>query len=99
PDTSPLLLALRKLLTCLHRGLTGLFAPRVGQQYRDEQRRRRSQFDRGTISAERESCVTRNSTVRRSPGYIGAANNMMSPTPVSTRSHYGNPFAENNRHM
>ncbi|KGY15042.1 hypothetical protein PABG_12157 [Paracoccidioides brasiliensis Pb03] len=32
----------------------GLFAPRVGQQYRDEQRRRRSQFDRGTIAAERE---------------------------------------------
>ncbi|KAK9625147.1 hypothetical protein V6Z98_005237 [Aspergillus fumigatus] len=32
----------------------GLFAPRVGQQYRDEQRRRRSQFDRGTTAAERE---------------------------------------------
>ncbi|TQB69931.1 hypothetical protein MPDQ_001121 [Monascus purpureus] len=32
----------------------GLFAPRVGQQYRDEQRRRRSQFDRGTSAAERE---------------------------------------------
>ncbi|KAI5301569.1 hypothetical protein KEM56_001589 [Ascosphaera pollenicola] len=32
----------------------GLFAPRVGQQFRDEQRRRRSQFDRGTTAAERE---------------------------------------------
>ncbi|KAH3143404.1 hypothetical protein KXW18_009398 [Aspergillus fumigatus] len=32
----------------------GLFAPRVGQQYRDEQRRRRSQFDRGTTAAEGE---------------------------------------------
>ena len=27
---------------------TGLFAPRAGQHYRDEQRRRRSQYDRGT---------------------------------------------------
>lgn len=26
----------------------GLFAPRAGQHYRDEQRRRRSQYDRGT---------------------------------------------------
>ena len=78
---------------------TGLFAPRVGQQYRDEQRRRRSQFDRGTISAERESCVSRNSTIRRSPGYIGATNSMMSPSPVSTRSYYGNSFVENNRRM
>ncbi|KAF3483589.1 putative Meiosis protein MEI2 [Arthroderma uncinatum] len=33
----------------------GLFAPRVGQQYRDEQRRRRSQYDRGTTAAERET--------------------------------------------
>ncbi|EFE37550.1 hypothetical protein TRV_07798 [Trichophyton verrucosum HKI 0517] len=39
--------------------LAGLFAPRVGQQYRDEQRRRRSQFDRGTTAAERESHWTR----------------------------------------
>lgn len=28
--------------------LIGLFAPRAGQHYRDEQRRRRSQYDRGT---------------------------------------------------
>lgn len=34
--------------------LSGLFAPRVSQQYRMEQRRRRSQFDRGTSAAERE---------------------------------------------
>lgn len=33
---------------------SGLFAPRVSQQYRLEQRRRRSQFDRGTSAAERE---------------------------------------------
>ena len=26
----------------------GLYAPRAGQHYRDEQRRRRSQYDRGT---------------------------------------------------
>lgn len=37
----------------------GLFAPRVGQQYRDEQRRRRSQFDRGTTAAEREVVYVR----------------------------------------
>lgn len=27
---------------------SGLFAPRAGQHYRDEQRRRRSRYDRGT---------------------------------------------------
>lgn len=32
----------------------GLFAPRAGQQFRDEQRRRRSQYDRGTRLAELE---------------------------------------------
>ena len=32
----------------------GLFAPRQGQAYREEQRRRRSQFDRGTPGAEHE---------------------------------------------
>lgn len=40
----------------------GLFAPRVGQQYRDEQRRRRSQFDRGTTAAEREAYFVRSSS-------------------------------------
>lgn len=33
----------------------GLFAPRHGQQYRDDQRRRRSQYDRGTTAAENEA--------------------------------------------
>ncbi|WEW61862.1 hypothetical protein PRK78_007359 [Emydomyces testavorans] len=37
----------------------GLFAPRVGQQYRDEQRRRRSQYDRGTTAAAHENYCTR----------------------------------------
>lgn len=32
----------------------GLFAPRAGQNFRDEQRRRRSQYDRGTRLAEIE---------------------------------------------
>ncbi|KAI5298386.1 hypothetical protein KEM55_003449, partial [Ascosphaera atra] len=40
----------------------GLFAPRVGQQFRDEQRRRRSQFDRGTTAAERETFAATNYT-------------------------------------
>ena len=33
---------------------TGLFAPRAGQNFRDEQRRRRSQYDRGTRMAQIE---------------------------------------------
>jgi hypothetical protein len=32
--------------------LLGLFSPRAGQHIRDEQRRRRSQYDRGTRLAE-----------------------------------------------
>lgn len=32
----------------------GLFAPRQGQAYREEQRRRRSQYDRGTPGADIE---------------------------------------------
>ncbi|KAL4944743.1 hypothetical protein BDV06DRAFT_232684 [Aspergillus oleicola] len=43
----------------------GLFAPRVGQQYRDEQRRRRSQYDRGTTAAEREIVYVRTLAPRR----------------------------------
>jgi hypothetical protein len=35
--------------------VTGLFAPRHGQQFRDDQRRRRSQYDRGTTAAEMEA--------------------------------------------
>ncbi len=34
--------------------IEGLFAPRAGQNFRDEQRRRRSQYDRGTRLAEIE---------------------------------------------
>lgn len=34
--------------------LPGLFPPRSNQQYRDEQRRRRSLFDRGSSSSGRE---------------------------------------------
>lgn len=30
------------------KALIGLFTPNAGQHFRDEQRRRRSQFDRGT---------------------------------------------------
>jgi len=33
---------------------SGLFAPSAGQNMREEQRRRRSQYDRGTSLAERE---------------------------------------------
>ncbi|KAL4861113.1 hypothetical protein BDV12DRAFT_191287 [Aspergillus spectabilis] len=49
----------------------GLFAPRVGQQYRDEQRRRRSQFDRGTTAAEREIVYVRTLAPRRPFGAVG----------------------------
>ncbi|EAW08594.1 putative meiosis protein MEI2 [Aspergillus clavatus NRRL 1] len=52
----------------------GLFAPRVGQQYRDEQRRRRSQFDRGTTAAEREVVYVRT----MSPNPFGVTNGLRS---------------------
>lgn len=68
----------------------GLFAPRIGQQYRDEQRRRRSQFDRGTIAAEREATWLRSGGSHRSPPRFYGHSNMMSPTP--NRSWYGSPF-------
>lgn len=43
------------LVTCsLQDYRVGLFAPRAGQNFRDEQRRRRSQYDRGTRLAEIE---------------------------------------------
>lgn len=41
----------------LTESFTGLFAPREGQQHREEQRRRRSLFDRGTPGAEYEANV------------------------------------------
>lgn len=40
------------------RASSGLFAPRMSQQYRMEQRRRRSQYDRGTSAAEREGAYS-----------------------------------------
>lgn len=55
----------------------GLFAPRVGQQYRDEQRRRRSQFDRGTTAAEREAFWVRTINPRR---VTGTGNNVRGGT-------------------
>ncbi|PGH14426.1 hypothetical protein AJ79_03069 [Helicocarpus griseus UAMH5409] len=61
----------------------GLFAPRVGQQYRDEQRRRRSQFDRGTTAAEREAYYCRSFTPRRGAlnghAHMGPMYPMVSP--------------------
>ncbi|KAL4950564.1 hypothetical protein BDW69DRAFT_197165 [Aspergillus filifer] len=54
----------------------GLFAPRVGQQYRDEQRRRRSQYDRGTTAAEREVVYVRTLAPRRQ--YTGMGNGLKS---------------------
>lgn len=38
----------------------GLFAPRVGQNFRDEQRRRNSQYDRGTRHAVMEDSYINN---------------------------------------
>ncbi|CZT46411.1 related to mei2 protein [Rhynchosporium secalis] len=40
--------------SCENAEHVGLFAPSAGQQFRDEQRRRRSQYDRGTSLAERD---------------------------------------------
>ncbi|KAK2734017.1 hypothetical protein FQN57_001886 [Myotisia sp. PD_48] len=67
----------------------GLFAPRVGQQYRDEQRRRRSQFDRGTTAAEHESYWIRNATPRRA--------NMNDMPPPIMAPWYESPIGENSR--
>ncbi|KAL9091893.1 MAG: hypothetical protein Q9165_004645 [Trypethelium subeluteriae] len=44
---------------------TGLFPPRAGQQTRDEQRRRRSQFDRGTPRAQLEESFDRRVNFRQ----------------------------------
>ena len=48
------LVYLEIILCCLSSCVKGLFAPRAGQHFRDEQRRRRSQYDRGTRFAELE---------------------------------------------
>ena len=45
-----------KLRDCQEMNSIGLFAPRAGQHFRDEQRRRRSQYDRGTRMADLEDC-------------------------------------------
>ncbi|KAE8348483.1 meiosis protein MEI2 [Aspergillus coremiiformis] len=50
----------------------GLFAPRVGQQHRDEQRRRRSQFDRGTTAAEREIVYVRTLSTPKHPSALSS---------------------------
>jgi hypothetical protein len=42
------LMALHALRTRTKYVYTGLFTPNAGQHFRDEQRRRRSQYDRGT---------------------------------------------------
>lgn len=48
----------------------GLFAPRAGQNFRDEQRRRRSQYDRGTRLAEIEDSFRLSHQFRGpEPGY------------------------------
>ncbi|KAL9587557.1 MAG: hypothetical protein Q9212_000134 [Teloschistes hypoglaucus] len=47
----------------------GLFAPRAGQNFRDEQRRRRSQYDRGTRLAEIEDSYRLDHQVP-SPGLV-----------------------------
>ncbi|KAL2809025.1 RNA recognition motif 2-domain-containing protein [Aspergillus granulosus] len=58
----------------------GLFAPRVGQQYRDEQRRRRSQYDRGTIAAEREIVCVQTLDPRRP---FSLASNVLKSAPCT----------------
>ncbi|RAL07720.1 putative meiosis protein MEI2 [Aspergillus homomorphus CBS 101889] len=72
----------------------GLFAPRVGQQYRDEQRRRRSQFDRGTTAAEREVVFVRTLAPKRT---YGASNGLRSApcTYPGVKSWYDSPMPEN----
>lgn len=59
----------------------GLFAPRAGQNFRDEQRRRRSQYDRGTRLAEIED------SYRFSHRFHGSE-----PTPGYHASPYANRF-------
>ncbi|PYH77761.1 meiosis protein MEI2 [Aspergillus uvarum CBS 121591] len=72
----------------------GLFAPRVGQQYRDEQRRRRSQFDRGTTAAEREIVYVRTLAPKRT---YGASNGLRSApcTYPGLKSWCDSPMPEN----
>ena len=55
----------------------GLFAPRAGQNFRDEQRRRRSQYDRGTRFADIEDSYV--STAYRYRGSPNLADEHLSP--------------------
>lgn len=48
----------------------GLFAPSAGQHLRDEQRRRRSQYDRGTSLAEREEFGFDDGQIPYTTGYL-----------------------------
>lgn len=61
----------------------GLFAPRAGQNFRDEQRRRRSQYDRGTRLAEIEDNYRVNHQFHGvDPGYGYQS------APLANRFHY-----------
>lgn len=61
----------------------GLFAPRAGQHYRDEQRRRKSKYDRGTRLAEMEE---------NEYEYEGAFEHYQSPYPVYPQTPAGYPM-------
>ena len=76
----------------------GLFAPRAGQDFRDAQRRRRSQYDRGTRFAESEERLFFQGQLA-SPGLLHTATSPSSmgpytPTCVTTpiRSPYTPTF-------
>ncbi|RDW59276.1 putative meiosis protein MEI2 [Aspergillus mulundensis] len=72
----------------------GLFAPRVGQQYRDEQRRRRSQFDRGTTAAEREIVYVRTLAPRRPFSAVGNGLKSAPCTYPGMKMWYDSPISE-----
>ncbi len=65
----------------------GLFAPRVGQNFRDEQRRRNSQYDRGTRHAVIEDSYNRNHH-----GYPNAPKNFHAPAQYGQIVPYYPPF-------
>lgn len=62
----------------------GLFAPRAGQHFRDEQRRRRSQYDRGTRLAELEDAYEYGT-------HAYHAEEFYRPAVVGNRQHSGTP--------
>ncbi len=68
---------------CLTHSL-GLFAPRAGQHYRDEQRRRRSQYDRGTRLAELEDAYEFGAPEFGPQSYHGEQ--FYRPNPIGNRS-------------